>query len=66
MHWWQKYRAWYRKYEGAIEFLGLIVIAPCLIYGLIFRSLTPHTDGQAMIATTLAVAGMVVWVARNH
>jgi hypothetical protein len=66
MNWWQKCRDWYRKYDGAVEFLGLTVVAPCLVYGFMFGSLTPHTDWQAMVATALAVAGMVTWVARNH
>jgi hypothetical protein len=66
MRWWHKYRDWYRKYDGAIEFVGLTIAAPCVIYGVIFHSLTPHTDDQVLVASVLAVAGMIAWVARNH
>jgi hypothetical protein len=66
MRWRQKYRDWYRKYDGAIEFLGLVVVAPCVVYALIFHSLAPDTDGQSLVAVVLAGAGMAIWFARNH
>lgn len=57
--------AWWEKHSQLIEFAGLTMVGPCVIYGLIFRSLTPHTDGQTFVAVGLAVAGMIVWVVRN-
>lgn len=57
---------WWHKYRELIEFAGLTILAPCLVYGCMFGSLTPHTDAQQLIGAGLAIAGMVIWVARHH
>lgn len=48
-----------------LEFIGLTMIVPCVIYALLFHSLTPHTEGQWLVGGGLATVGGWIWAIRN-
>jgi hypothetical protein len=49
-----------------MEFFGLTVVAPAIIYFLIEHHLSIHTENERLLGVALAVCGMIVWVVRNN
>lgn len=56
---------WWQKYSELIEFVGLVIAWPVLTYVLIFYVVADDSSyrDRPEVATTLAVIGMVAWVA---